>query len=103
MASIKTWLLERLKAAARFGRPAPLISYPNVRELDDWLAENMPELWQRVRIAGHPFVIYSLLYEVCGVGGWRKVCLSDSIVDSAPIFLARLKEIKAHGPHQHIQ
>lgn len=103
MENIRIWLLKLIKAACSFGMPPALMTEPNVRELDDWLKANMPELWQKVRCANDPFVIYSLLYEVCCVDGWHKVALSDSIVESTPVFLARLKEIKAHGPHQHIQ
>lgn len=77
--------------------------HPDLDELDDWLRENMPELWWRINAAGNWSSTYDLLYEVCGVDGWHGVYACDLVTDSAPIFLERLKEIKAHGPHQHIQ
>ncbi|MDX4957239.1 hypothetical protein [Delftia acidovorans] len=102
MANILSRICGWLKPAWPCGRIA-LIAEPSVRELDDWLRENMPELWANIQAADNCSATYDLLYEVCGVDGWHGVYACDLVTDSAPIFLARLKEIKAHGPHQHIQ
>lgn len=71
--------------------------HSGLNELDDWLRENMPELWANIRAADNCFATYDLLYEVCGVDGWHGVYACDLVTDGAPIFLARLKELHARG------